>query len=164
MNKIFTIGVFGSVEEEFFDAILKSQIDLFCDIRSRRVTRGRTYSFTNSKYLQKKLKELGISYLHLKELAPTPNIRSQQHLYDVENNIKKRSRTELSERFIDTYKKDILGVIDKNELMSYFLNVKNIMLFCVECHPKACHRSIVAEYLSNMYTNVQVENIILCKS
>ena len=31
--------------------------------------RGGKYPFANSKYLQDKLKEIGIEYLHLKELA-----------------------------------------------------------------------------------------------
>ncbi len=55
--KIYTIGVYGSTEEEFFGKLTKSKIDLFCDIRQRRGVRGRQYAFVNSSYLQKKLSE-----------------------------------------------------------------------------------------------------------
>ena len=62
--KIYTIGVYGSSEEEFFGKLTESQIDLFCDIRQRRGVRGRQYSFVNSNHLQKKLSDLGIGYLY----------------------------------------------------------------------------------------------------
>ena len=61
---IYTIGVYGSNEEEFFGKLIDSQIDLFCDIRQRRGVRGRQYAFVNSNYLQNKLAELGIDYLY----------------------------------------------------------------------------------------------------
>ena len=46
--KIYTIGVYGSSEEEFFGKLTESKIDLFCDIRQRRGVRGRQYAFVNS--------------------------------------------------------------------------------------------------------------------
>ena len=69
--KIVTIGVFGFSEEAFFHALQTAQVDTFCDIRQRRGVRGATYAFCNSKRLQTRLAELGIRYLHRKDLAPT---------------------------------------------------------------------------------------------
>lgn len=60
MNKIYTIGVYGFNEEEFFNNIVSANIDTFVDIRKRRGVRGSKYSFANSKRLQAKLKELGV--------------------------------------------------------------------------------------------------------
>ena len=79
---IFTIGVYGFSEDAFFTALKDHEIDLFIDIRARRGMRGAKYKFVNSSYLQAKLKEMGIGYAHLKELAPTPRIRGLQEQAD----------------------------------------------------------------------------------
>lgn len=68
-------GVYGNTEDEFFRKILNEQITLFVDVRQRRGMRGSQYAFANSTYLQNKLKELGIKYVHIKALAPTISIR-----------------------------------------------------------------------------------------
>ncbi|MBS4031080.1 MAG: DUF488 family protein [Clostridiales bacterium] len=69
-----------------------NNIDLFIDIRIRRGMRGSKYSFVNSTYLQKKLKMLGVDYLHCKELAPTDEIRALQKGEDKKNNVIKYLR------------------------------------------------------------------------
>ena len=43
--KIYTIGVYGKTEDEFFDALVENEIELFIDIRARRGMRGSKYSF-----------------------------------------------------------------------------------------------------------------------
>ena len=75
MINIFTIGVYNSTEDSFFGKLTKNHIDMFCDIRQRRGVRGSLYRYVNSNYLQAKLKELGINYTYIKELAPTSEIR-----------------------------------------------------------------------------------------
>lgn len=64
-------GVYGNSETEFFQKLLDEKITLFVDVRQRRGMRGSKYAFVNSTYLQNKLNELGIQYIHIKELAPT---------------------------------------------------------------------------------------------
>ncbi len=43
---IFTIGVYGSTEQQFFDKLIENRIDTFCDIRQRRGVRGKEYAFS----------------------------------------------------------------------------------------------------------------------
>ena len=38
--KIYTIGVYNSTEQEFFNKLVDNNIDTFCDIRQRRGVRG----------------------------------------------------------------------------------------------------------------------------
>ena len=57
--KIYTIGVYGKTEDEFFRALEDNGIELFIDIRARRGMRGSKYSFVNSSYLQAELNENG---------------------------------------------------------------------------------------------------------
>ena len=50
MINVFTIGVYGSTENSFFEKLAQSRIDLFCDIRQRRGVRGSQYKYVNSNY------------------------------------------------------------------------------------------------------------------
>ncbi len=43
--EFFTIGVYNSSENEFFNKLTENHIDTFCDIRQRRGVRGSQYSF-----------------------------------------------------------------------------------------------------------------------
>ena len=80
MINFFTIGVYNSTENSFFEKLTKNHIDMFCDIRQRRGVRGSQYRYVNSNYLQAKLRELGINYMYIKELAPTSEIRQKLRL------------------------------------------------------------------------------------
>lgn len=151
MINVFTIGVYGSTEESFFGKLTQRRIDLFCDIRQRRGVRGSQYKYVNSNYLQAKLFEMGIKYLYVKELAPTKEIRQKQKDADKLNNETKKQRTSLGNVFVSEYNKRILNKFDKDNFIKDLNDsgVQNIVLFCVEEHAEACHRSLVAQSLAN---------------
>ena len=161
LHTIFTIGVYGSSEESFFGALEENEIELFIDIRARRGMRGSKYKYVNSSYLQNKLKELGIGYAHLKELAPTKEIRALQWQADIEENTNKRDRIGLSEGYTKEYRKQILNypadvtkpkflptllLQEAKQLAGYPTDkpLQRFVLFCVEANAEACHRSLVA--------------------
>lgn len=147
MIKIFTIGVYESTEESFFDKLQKNKIDLFCDIRQRRGVRGAKYKYVNSTYLQAKLKELGIAYLYIKDLAPTTEIREKQKEADAVNGVSKKQRNCLGSVFQSEYTEQILNKFDFNNLLKEIKkgNFQNVVFFCVEARASACHRSLVAK-------------------
>ena len=149
--QFYTIGVYGSTAEEFFNKLTQNEIDTFVDIRRKRVVRGSKFSFVNSKRLQNKLAELKINYLHILELAPTNEIRNMQKEVDKINSVPKRKRNELGETFISEYKNQILSHYDMNEMLSLLNKISSskAVLFCVEKEASACHRSLVTEKLSN---------------
>ena len=66
MLEIYTIGVYNSTENVFFDKLTNNNVDLFLDIRQRRGVRGSQYKFVNSSYLQEKLAKLDIKYKHIR--------------------------------------------------------------------------------------------------
>ncbi len=157
--KLFTIGVYGYSEDAFFDELLSHKIDLFIDIRARRkMSRWSSYGFVNKTALINKLGEIGIEYVHLKQLAPTDEIRALQHQADKTARIRKRDRTELSEAYKRAYRRDILKnrkqkegnklhvlqlLTQARENAGYTgVHPKNMVLFCVEGNAKACHRSL----------------------
>ena len=101
----FTIGVFNSSEEEFFNKLIENKIDTFCDIRQRRVVRGRKYAFVNSTRLQRRLAGFNIRYIYLKELALTTKIRELQKMADDEKRESNVGRQQLEPLFISEYQK-----------------------------------------------------------
>jgi uncharacterized protein (DUF488 family) len=150
MDKIITIGAYGFSKETFFQALIHAKVDVFCDIRMRRGVRGSEYSFANSERLQKELQDLGIHYLHLKDLAPDQAIRDTQKKEDEARGIAKRSRQTLGPTFIQLYEQEYLAHFHTEEFSQKIgLDPKIVAFFCVERKPEACHRSLVARKLSN---------------
>lgn len=160
MIKIFTIGVYNSTEESYFNKLRDNNIDLFCDIRQRRGVRGSQYKYVNSNYLQARLQKLGINYKYIKELAPTNEIRQMQKDADKANGESKKQRTTLGLVFKSEYLKQILDPFDIDKFANELLDsgAKNIVFFCVEEHASACHRSLVAQKLANTL-NCEIINL-----
>jgi uncharacterized protein (DUF488 family) len=148
----YTIGVFGSKENEFFQKLIDNSIDTFCDIRQRRGVRGSEYAFVNSNRLQQKLNDLDIKYGHVLELAPTSDIRELQKEADAQKGELKRSRQELGQIFKIEYKNKILKNFDFSSFIEKLDDVgaNKVVLFCVEEKPEACHRSIVSDKLESL--------------
>jgi Domain of unknown function DUF488 len=148
--RIVTIGVYGWDEERFFQALVDAGVDAFCDLRARRGVRGSEYAFANSVRLQARLGELGIRYLHCKELAPSSEVRSAQYAVDRDEGIAKRQRTILSPEFAAAYRRERLGSFDSAAFVAGVgTDVRVVALFCVEREPAACHRSLVAARLAD---------------
>jgi uncharacterized protein (DUF488 family) len=148
--EIVTIGVYGFDEACFFQALTDAKINTFCDIRLRRGMRGSKYAFVNSMRLQQRLGELGIRYVHLKELAPSQEVRDKQKEEDARTGIGKRSREQLGQAFIEAYRKERLSKFDSARFIEKLgPNAEVIALFCVEREPEACHRSLVAGRLQH---------------
>lgn len=143
-------GVYGDSEEKFFQKLLDEKITLFIDVRLRRGMRGSKYAFANSTYLQDKLYQIGIQYLHIKSLAPTQEIRKIQKNHDLLNNQSKQKRNFLSDAFIQLYEKEILSHFDFLSFIENFSSEK-IVFFCVEKPCTACHRSLIVNKLKEEY-------------
>lgn len=151
IDKIYTIGVYNSTEDSFFEKLSSHGIDMFCDIRQRRGVRGAQYKYVNSLYLQAKLNELGINYRYIKELAPNNDVRQKQKDADKINNETKKLRACLGSVFIREYNTQILNNFDIDALIKTLEseNVTRPVFFCVEEKAEACHRSIVAKALTD---------------
>ncbi|EJC6737679.1 hypothetical protein CRN32_24300 [Vibrio vulnificus] len=157
--KLYTIGAYGKSEDEFFDLIIKNGVTCFFDIRQRRGVRGSKYKFVNSKYLQSKLMKFGVRYNHIKDLAPTIEIRQVQKNKDLVSNTNKRERQLLSEEFCCLYDKEILENYQFSQEMSAIKNGESVVFFCVEEEHLACHRSLVTEKLKKIDSSLEVVHL-----
>ncbi|MFT3825126.1 MAG: DUF488 domain-containing protein [Chitinophagaceae bacterium] len=151
--EFFTIGVYNSTENEFFNKLTDNNIDTFCDIRQRRGVRGAKYSFVNSNKLQGRLNELDIRYGHIVDLAPTEEIRNLQKEVDLTKGELKSERQQLGQIFSIEYKNKIINKFDFDSFFEKLdqIGANKIVLFCVEEYPDACHRSIVAKRIEDQY-------------
>jgi uncharacterized protein (DUF488 family) len=144
-----TIGVYGWDAEHFFAALRAAEVDTFCDIRARRGVRGAEYAFANSARLQDRLAEMGIRYIHRRDLAPSQEVRGQQHAADVASHTARRQRATLSSVFVEAYLRERLRDFDSTAFIADLGEQAHIVaLFCVEREPAACHRSLLADRLA----------------
>jgi uncharacterized protein (DUF488 family) len=156
---VFTIGVHGFTEEQFFGLLAGKGVEVLCDIRQRRGMRGPLYAFANSRRLQLRLAELGIRYVHAKEAAPTAVIREAQHRDDLANAVAKRDRVGLGEAFRTAYESEVLSKLDLPQILRAIGPCGSLCLLCVERLPEACHRSLVADRMAKL-ASCRVEHLL----
>lgn len=143
-KKLFTIGVYGTSETSFFEALRRHGITHFVDVRLRRGMRGAQYAYVNKSRLENRLRDLGIEYRHYLHLAPTKQIRQVQKAADSAQKVKKSERTGLDPHFVRIYERECLADLDAEAFLADFPEGARIVLFCVEAQPEACHRSLIA--------------------
>jgi uncharacterized protein (DUF488 family) len=127
-------------------------------VRQRRGVRGREYAWANSKRLQAALAGAGVEYRHMKELAPTTELRRIQYREDERRGEGKRSRTVLAPEYARRYEREILDRADLSPIAELAAEGRRPALLCVERDPEACHRSLIAERLEREH-GLAVENI-----
>jgi len=110
--------------------------------------RGREYAWANARRLEAALDEAGLGYRHLAELAPTTELRRLQYREDDRAGVGKRSRRELASEYRERYVKEILDRVDLAAVAEE-LPLEATALFCVERDPEACHRSMIADRLTD---------------
>lgn len=159
VGRLVTVGVYGFTAEQFLTALKQAEVDVLLDVRQRRGVRGSEYAWANSQRLQQALADCGIGYRHLRELAPTSEIRKAQYAADAAIGERKRTRTELSDAFKRAYIKQILEPADLDKLLAGFDASTTAALLCVERDASACHRSLIADRLASEY-RVPIENLV----
>jgi uncharacterized protein (DUF488 family) len=148
MPRVVTIGVYGSTLDDFLAALKKENVKLLIDVRQRRGVRGPGYAWANSQRLQTALANAGIEYRHIKELAPTTELRQLQYREDDRLGEGKRSRTKLADEYASRYTREILDQVDLQPIVDAMPRDGATALFCVERDPEACHRSLIAERIA----------------
>jgi uncharacterized protein (DUF488 family) len=146
MPAIATIGVYGFDRDSFLASLAEAKVDLLLDVRQRRGVRGSEYAWANARRLQATLTEAGIGYTHLKELAPTTELRQLQYEEDARLGEGKRSRTILAPEYARLYTEEILDRADLGPVVKW-VGTSSAALLCVERDPEACHRSLIAARL-----------------
>ena len=146
---VATIGVHDWDLESFVTSLLELERPLVLDVRQRRGVRGREYAWANAQRLQQALADAEIPYEHIRDLAPTSELRELQYAADDAAGVGKRSRRSLDPGYVAGYTKQILDPFDLSELRASLAGDVTPVLLCVEADPSACHRSLVAARLGS---------------
>jgi uncharacterized protein (DUF488 family) len=153
-----TIGVYGFDSESFLQRLRQADVRLLLDVRQRRGVRGPEYAWANSLRLQAALAQARIAYEHHPELAPTTELRQLQYAEDARQGVGKRSRHELAAEYTRRYTIEILDHADLTPIVSALTSSRTSALFCVERDPAACHRSLIAQRLTEQH-RVTIEHL-----
>ena len=157
--RVATIGVYRFDLEDFLASLRGADVRLLLDVRQRRGVRGSEYAWANARRLQAALAGAGIGYAHVKELAPTTELRELQYAEDARAGVGKRSRAELAPAYAERYTREILDPADLGALVVARLPAEGAAaLLCVEADPEACHRSLIAARLAAEH-GVHVEHL-----
>jgi len=144
---IATVGVYGAPVGSFLESLAAAGVTLVLDVRQRRGVRGREYAWANARRLQESLAAVPISYRHVRELAPTTELRQRQYAADKLEGVGKRSRRRLAPEYARGYHEQILDQFDLRRLLDMLPAQGLGALMCVERDSEACHRSLIAERL-----------------
>jgi uncharacterized protein (DUF488 family) len=151
MSTILTIGVYGFDHASFLDCLRQADVRLLLDVRQRRGVRGADYAWANARRLQAALAQAAIAYAHHPELAPTTELRQLQYAEDARQGVGKRTRQVLAATYIHRYTSEILDRADLTALVAGLPRRGCAALFCVECEPAACHRTLIAQRLAEQH-------------
>ena len=149
MFGLTTIGVYGFDQESFLRTLGDADVRVLIDVRQRRGVRGSEYAWANAARLQAALEEAGIEYRHVKELAPTTELRELQYAEDAREGVGKRSRKELARAYVERYTREILDPVGVGPVVDALPAEGRAALLCVERDAVACHRSLIAERVAN---------------
>ena len=111
--------------------------------------RGREYAWANAARLESALAGAGIGYRHVKELAPTTELRQLQYAEDARAGVGKRSRTELAPEYVERYTREILDPVGVAAIAGALPADGRAALLCVERDAEACHRSLIASRVAD---------------
>ncbi|HEY3866634.1 MAG TPA: DUF488 domain-containing protein [Solirubrobacteraceae bacterium] len=151
MRRVATIGVYGFDLSSFLAALREADVGLLLDVRQRRGVRGWEYAWANSRHLQAALAQAGIAYEHHRELAPTTELRQLQYREDAREGVGKRSRGRLAAEYRERYLSEILDRVDLAAIVESLPLDRVSALLCVERDPPACHRSLIAQRMTEEY-------------
>jgi uncharacterized protein (DUF488 family) len=146
---VATIGVHDWDLDCFLTALRGLERPFVVDVRQRRGVRGPQYSWANSQRLQRALGAAGIGYRHVRDLAPTTELRQLQYAADDAAGVGKRSRQRLDPSYVAGYTEQILSPFNLPELLASLPDDVTPVLLCVEAEPTACHRSLIAGRLAS---------------
>ena len=151
MPRIATIGVYEFDASSFIAALDEAGVTKVFDIRQRRGVRGPRYAWANAQRLQRLLADARIGYEYHPELAPDTELRHLQYRDDDVQGVGKRSRVRLAPEYVREYTAEILDLVPLAPLVGQ-LPVHGVgALLCVEATARACHRSLVADRLSERF-------------
>ena len=142
--RIFTIGFTKTTAENFFSRLKSSGARKIIDVRLNNSSQLAGFAKRDDlKYFAKAI--CGIDYQHLPSFAPSPDI------FD-EYKKQRGSWLDYEKKFLDLMARRRIEKIDREQL-------EGGCLLCSEDKPHHCHRRLVAEYLKEKWSDIEIEHL-----
>ncbi len=145
--KLFTIGFTKKPADKFFNLLRTAGVKRIVDVRLNNVSQ--LAGFAKKEDLKFFAKEIcGIDYVHLPELAPTPELLDAY----------KKQGGDWS-----AYEGEFLRLMERRQIEKTVSKevIAEGCLLCSEDKPHHCHRRLVAEYLSQHWNDgVVVKHLV----
>lgn len=134
---LFTIGYEGISLEHYLNRLIKNNIKVLCDVRKNALSMK--YGFSKNQ-LKNACEGVGIEYIHIPEVGIVSDKRKELN-----------SQKDYDELFED-YKKNNLSQTIEHQLyiLNLLKNKKRIALTCFEADSCQCHRTHLADAISNL--------------
>ena len=144
--RLFTIGFTQKSAEEFFGLLQKAGVKRVLDIRLNN--KSQLAGFSKSEDLEYFLKTIGgMGYRHVLEMAPTqPLLDKARKAKGTWDGFEKQFLALMKQRRIEK-------VVDPKVL-------NGACLLCSEHLPDHCHRRLVAEYLQEAFSGLEVVHLV----
>ena len=142
--RIYTLGFSHKSAEEFFDMLRESGVRRVVDIR--RSNTNQLAGFTKKDDLRYFLRViLDMPYTHELALAPSADL---MHAYRHD------------EVGFDEFSKQLREEYDAGEVSSLDRSLfDDAVLLCSEADPSTCHRLVAAEYLAEVWDDVEIVHL-----
>lgn len=142
--RIYTLGFSHKSAEEFFDILRESGVRRVVDIR--RSNTNQLAGFTKKDDLRYFLRViLDMPYTHELALAPSGDL---MHAYRHD------------EVGFDEFSKQLREEYDAGEVSSLDRSLfDDAVLLCSEADPSTCHRLVAAEYLAEVWDDVEIVHL-----
>ena len=142
--KLFTIGFTKTSAENFFNRVSSSGTTKIIDVRLNNISQLSGFAKKDDlKYFSKKISN--VDYVQMKQLAPSQDMLDKYKKH-------KGSWAEYEQDFISLIRTRKIENLQKDEL-------DGACLLCSEDKPHHCHRRLVAEYLGNMWGDVEIKHL-----
>ena len=144
--KLYTIGFTKKTAEQFFGLLKEAGVKRVVDVRRR--PNSQLAGFANNRDLAWFLHKLcDVDYLHVAELAPSPELLNDYRQKRIDwNGYEPRFEQQMEKANIKDRMRKILRSGD--------------CFLCSEDVPDQCHRRLVAEHLVDWWVNVEVKHLV----
>ncbi len=143
---LFTIGYEGKSLESYLNILIKQNIKILCDVRKNPISRK--YGFSK-RTLQNACEALNIKYFHFPELGIVSEKRKNLN-----------SQRDYDNLFLEYEQSVIPNQSQTIKFISDLINNYNrVALTCFEAFPKQCHRTMVANAVTNLDEKIPLKHL-----
>jgi len=143
--KVYTIGFTKTSAESFFTRLQKADVKKVVDVRLHNVSQLAGFAKKNDlRYFLRAL--CGIEYAHRPELAPTKEMLDAY----------KKQRGQWAD-----YEESFLELMATRQIEQIIprVAIDGACLLCSEDKPHHCHRRLVAEYLQDKWSDLEIVHL-----